>query len=390
MNYKNFSSFKRFMGRLAAGSAAGLLIMSGAAFAEPDSSESGTSYAGSGETLTAYSQAPSPETVAKVQKLIEDQIRTRPDMKIGCSIIHIPSGRKASHNGRFQFPLASVFKIPVMLELCAQIQNAELPINLDTQLTVKKEDRCIGSGILCESPIGSKILLDKAIVLMITISDNTATDMLVHLIGSGRLRRFMGDLGLHDNSIFMTNRQAWLICLGEGGLTYSRNAAEIADVWKTLTPAERVAVAAEVEQENLDLSLTEFQNMENRSGATNTFAQNCKVAETVDNMSSPDDFSLMLAKLWNGEILERDWTDYALSVLARQKYNSRIPRYLPKGTQTYHKTGTISGVVNDSGIIISKSGSPVAVTVFCKNVGGHSEEAAQMIGKLSKIAWDNF
>ncbi|MGM9998848.1 MAG: serine hydrolase, partial [Candidatus Bruticola sp.] len=103
-----------------------------------------------------------------------------------------------------------------------------------------------------------------------------------------------------------------------------------------------------------------------------------------------DDFSQLMAKLWRQEILSPDWTDYALSILAKQKYNSRIPRYLPKGSQTYHKTGTISGVVNDSGIIISKRGNPVAITVFVKNVGsGQNDTAAQAIGHISKIVWDN-
>ena len=149
-------------------------------------------------------------------------------------------------------------------------------------------------------------------------------------------------------------------------------------------------MAKEVEEDNKNLSKSQFQALEDRSGARYTFTQQRHVAETVDNQSSPDDFSMLLAKLWRQEILAPDWTDYALSILAAQEYNSRIPRYLPKGTKTYHKTGTISGVVNDSGIIISKRGNPLAITVFVKNVGcGQNNRAAQAIGHLSKIAWDN-
>ncbi|HBM96375.1 TPA: hypothetical protein DD394_02380 [bacterium UBP9_UBA11836] len=342
------------------------------------------------ETLAASFSPVTPERVNKVQELLQAQVKAYPDLDIGYSIIHIPTSAKLSNQGTKQYPLASVFKVPVLIETCLQLQDNVLPFNVDKQLTIKKEDFCIGSGELIDAPVNSKITLDKALTLMITISDNTATDMIVHLIGAGNIHRLMRDLNLNDNYIFMSNRQAWLICLGKGSLTKSDNPDEIARTWKQLTPRQRLALAKEVEEDNKNLSKSQFQALEDRSGARYTFTQQRHVAETVDNQSSPDDFSMLLAKLWRQEILAPDWTDYALSILAAQEYNSRIPRYLPKGTKTYHKTGTISGVVNDSGIIISKRGNPLAITVFVKNVGcGQNNRAAQAIGHLSKIAWDN-
>ena len=331
-----------------------------------------------------------PERVQKVQELLQAQVKAYPGLDIGYSIVHIPTSAKLSNQGSKQYPLASVFKVPVLIETCLQLQDNILPFNVDKQLTIKKEDFCIGSGELVDVPVNSKITLDKALNLMITISDNTATDMIVHLIGASNIHRLMRDLGLNDNYIFMSNRQAWLICLGKGSLMKSDNPDEIAHTWKQLTPRQRLALAKEVEENNKNLSIGQFQALEDRSGARYTFTQQRNVAQTVDNQSSPDDFSLLLAKLWRQEILAPDWTDYALSILAAQEYNSRIPRYLPKGTKAYHKTGTISGVVNDSGIIISKRGNPLAVTVFVKNVGcGQNDTAAQAIGHISKIAWDN-
>ncbi|MGM9991859.1 MAG: serine hydrolase [Candidatus Bruticola sp.] len=354
-----------------------------------------------GDTTIAQSELASPyseqklqpvtsERVKKVQELLQSQVKAYPELDIGYSVIHIPTSAKLSHQGNKQFPLASVFKIPVLIETCRQLQNDTLPFNIDKQLTIKKEDYCIGSGELINAPVNSKITLDKVLTLMIYISDNTATDMLIHLIGVDSLDRLMSDLRLYDNSIFMSNRQAWLICLGEGSILPDDNPERIAHIWQGLTIQQRRNLAKEVEEANKDLSRSQFQAMEDQSGSKYSFSQQRVVAETVDNQSSPDDFSQLLTKLWRQEILSPDWTDYALSILAKQKYNSRIPRYLPKGSKTYHKTGTISGVVNDSGLIISKRGNPVAITVFIKNVGsGRNDEAAQAIGHISKIVWDN-
>ncbi|MBQ7528588.1 serine hydrolase [bacterium] len=310
------------------------------------------------------------------------------DMQIGYSIWHIPTDTSVSHNGDKLFPLASVFKIPVMLNLCTQIQNGQLPYNLDSQLTIHKSDYCIGSGILQKSPVNSKLMLDKAVNLMITISDNTATDMLINLMGTDSLSRYMPNLGLTNNRIFMTNRQAWLISLGSGSLLHDSNPDYIARVWKGLSYEQQRELAKEVAAGNSDLSLNSFQTLEDQSGAKYTYTQCRNCAETVDNLASPNDFSAMLAKLWRRELLSDDWTEYTLSVLAAQKYNSRIPRYLPKGTKTYHKTGTLTGIVNDSGILISKEGTPIAVSVFVKHVNCNQEtRAAEAIGKIAKIAW---
>ena len=330
------------------------------------------------------------ERAQKISNMLESQACAVPNLQVGYSIITIPDGRCFSHNGNKQFPLASVFKVPVLLEVCRQLQEDILPLNVDKKLTLKREDLCIGSGTLNESPVGSQINIDKALNLMITISDNTATDMLIHLIGAKSINNFMRSLKLYDNDIFMTNRQAWLICLGEGSVMTSPDPDIVAQTWNNLNQKDRWDLAQEVEQANLNLSLAEFQHLEDVSGSTYSFTKQRHVAMTVDNQSSPNDFSNMFSKLWQREILADDWTEYALSILGAQKYNSRIPRYLPKGTPAYHKTGTISGVVNDSGIIISKRGTPVAVTVFVKNVNsGQDDVAAQVIGKISKIAWDN-
>ncbi|MGM9999084.1 MAG: serine hydrolase, partial [Candidatus Bruticola sp.] len=243
------------------------------------------------------------ERLKKVQELLQAQVKAYPSLDIGYSVVHIPTSAKLSHQGSKQFPLASVFKIPVLIETCLQLQNDTLPFNTDKQLTIKKDDYCIGSGELIDAPVNSKITLDKVLTLMITISDNTATDMLIHLIGADSLGRLMRDLQLHDNSIFMSNRQAWLICLGQSPIFADDNPEKIAHIWKGLTLQQRLNLAKEVEEANKDLNISQFQAMEDRSGVKYGFSQQRIVAETVDNQSSPDDFSQLMAKLWRQEIL---------------------------------------------------------------------------------------
>lgn len=341
-------------------------------------------------TPTPSASGPDPQRLQAVQKLCQRALASRPYFEVGYSIIHIPSGRQISHKGQKLFPLASTFKIPVLLEACRQMQNQVLPYNIDHLLSLRRQDICIGSGDLQYEPLGSKWTVDQLLTEMIISSDNTATDMIIGQIGSAPLRDFMPNLGLTHNRIFLTNRQAWLLSLGCHVGLPSSDPEKIAAYWQKLAPKEQWKLAQEVEREHLTLERSLFQDWEDRSGNYYSEAKFMRVAQTVDNLSSPQDFSLLLAKLWRGEVLTPSWTEYALSILGRQRSRSRLPRLLPPQTAVYHKTGTIAGVVNDSGILISKRGHPLAVTVFVQ--GANSSEinsASQLIGELAKIAWDN-
>ena len=55
-----------------------------------------------------------------------------------------------------------------------------------------------------------------------------------------------------------------------------------------------------------------------------------------------------------------------LGILSRQQINERLPRFLPRGTRFAHKTGTLAGIRNDSGVIWAGEESHVALTVFTR------------------------
>ena len=139
-----------------------------------------------------------------------------PDMQAGVCVIDIETGAKAQLNSSSMYPLASVFKVPVMIELCRCLQKGEKNITLNMPLTIKPEDKCIGSGILQNKPDNSIVGLSKAIELMEIESDNTATDMIFSLIGTDSVNPMLRSFGMKNCDIYLKNRPAWLITLGQG------------------------------------------------------------------------------------------------------------------------------------------------------------------------------
>ena len=116
----------------------------------------------------------------------------------GISLI-TPTGERFSHNGARAFHSASTVKIPVMVEIFRQIERDELEHS--DIVVLAEEDRTPGSGVLTHLHEGLQITLDDLLYLMISISDNSATNMLVDLAGLKEINATMADLGMTASSM---------------------------------------------------------------------------------------------------------------------------------------------------------------------------------------------
>jgi beta-lactamase class A len=88
---------------------------------------------------------------------------------------------------------ASTIKVPILIEIFRQIEAGN--ISLDDRLTVTDGAMTKGSGILRDLSLGVELSVRDVAVLMIVVSDNTATNMLIDLAGKERINQTMTELG---------------------------------------------------------------------------------------------------------------------------------------------------------------------------------------------------
>lgn len=112
------------------------------------------------------------------------------DLKLGWEI---------SLNKDKLFPAASLVKIPIMAA-CFYAQ-AEGKLSLRDKLALKASAKTPGSGILKNMPAGSSLSVERLIELMITESDNTASNMLIDLLGRDYLNAFFKREGLKNTNL---------------------------------------------------------------------------------------------------------------------------------------------------------------------------------------------
>ena len=114
---------------------------------------------------------------ARIAPLVKDH-----KGKVAVAVKHIRTGETFYLNADTAMPTASLIKLPVMVETYWQVK--EEKVKLDATLTLKKEDKVPGSGVLTQHfSDGATFQLRDAVRLMIAHSDNTATNMVIDQIG---------------------------------------------------------------------------------------------------------------------------------------------------------------------------------------------------------------
>jgi beta-lactamase class A len=118
---------------------------------------------------------------------------------VGYTVIDMETGARIQRRGDEKFPTASLIKVPILVtvfDLAAKNQ-----ISLDDPLTVLKIDQVPGSGVVQYLHNGTILTVKDAAWLMTTISDNTATNLLLDRIIIRRVWAKMDSLGLSQTRV---------------------------------------------------------------------------------------------------------------------------------------------------------------------------------------------
>ncbi len=118
---------------------------------------------------------------------------------VGYAIRDLEDGVAFSRRGDETFPTASLIKVPVLVTVFDLVAQGKL--SLDDRLTLLKIDKVPGSGTLQFMHDGIEVTVRDAAWLMSTISDNTATNLLLDRIAIRRVWEKMEALGLPHSKI---------------------------------------------------------------------------------------------------------------------------------------------------------------------------------------------
>jgi beta-lactamase class A len=137
------------------------------------------------------------DTAALRKKL--DSIADAHHGVVGYSVIDLETGARINRRGDETFATASLIKVPILVTVYDLVAKGQL--SLDDPLTVLKIDQVPGSGIIQFLHNGTLLTVHDAAWLMSTISDNTATNLLLDRIIIRRVWAKMDSLGLQHTRV---------------------------------------------------------------------------------------------------------------------------------------------------------------------------------------------
>src|SRR6185369_713806 len=112
---------------------------------------------------------------------------------MGYAIVDLTSGDRFVHLDRETFPTASTIKLAIVYELFKQVEEGRL--HLDETMTLDRTKAVGGTGVLVDLGTPTLSIRDYA-TLMVRLSDNTATNVLIDRLGMDNISRRMQQLHL--------------------------------------------------------------------------------------------------------------------------------------------------------------------------------------------------
>lgn len=250
---------------------------------------------------------------------------------------------------------ASVFKVPVLVELCRQWSVGAL---VPTQRV-----RLPADDLLTEGPTGYSVTLDDVDVSlrdlalsMMSVSDNRATDVIMGMLGLDAINATMQRLG-HRDTVLVGDCNALFRTIEEDLGQDSGGAAE-------LEPAELTRRMRTVRA----------------------------LTPAATTHTTPRETTTLFAQLWRDEILDPAACAEARRILGLQVWPHRLGSGFPEaGVQISAKTGTLGHRRNEAGVVEYPDGRRFAVAVFVgsSHDGSRDPVADAAIGTLARATVDS-
>ena len=270
---------------------------------------------------------------------------------VGVSATQLATGRHLGYREDQLFPTASVVKLPLIVTLYEDALAGR--IDLSERVVYRDETKVAGSGVLQYLDDGLDPTLRDLAVLMMSVSDNTATDLLFDRVGKSRIEATMDRLGLASIRVPFDIREMLM---------------ELVDMDHSKPGGYD--------------ELRRLLRLSSGSGGRSM------IPEQADR-TTPADMCRLLERLESRAILDDDSCTAIIELMKRIQSSTRIPGLLPKGTVVAHKTGSYRRLRNDVGIVYAPNG-PYVVALFARELARDNIEDDAALAKISLAIYEEF
>ncbi|WP_295852251.1 serine hydrolase [uncultured Xylophilus sp.] len=299
---------------------------------------------------------------------------------LGVYVKRLDNNEAYSHGADKRWYLGSTVKVPVAVAVLQEVDAGRLA--LSERLVLAEEDKVDGSGQLVWSAVGTGYTVDSLITRMLTVSDNTAANLLIRRIGIDTLNRSaraaMGAKSFERFTDFEQIRYDVYAELHPDARKLSnRQLVEIAAA--PVGPRRLEALQRALKVDDSDLRAKTFDEAYDRYYAHGL------------NQATLEGYGAMLEKLVRGQLLSPASTKRLFTAMKfGTPGNYRLEAGLPKSVKFMHKTGTQYRRACHVGVVNPQDGGARAIVVATcaadlddqKEAGGVFQQVGRAISEV--------
>ena len=293
------------------------------------------------------------------------------DGTFGAWIEDIKEEKSFGINEDKKFALASTYKIFILLEVFKKVNQGKF--SLDDRIKIEKRRMSPGSGVFQKFKPGIRPTIKDLCKTMICISDNTATDTLLELVGVKDINTTINNLGLSKSHVVFPCREIFLMSAGKAPCFKDKSTEEMIEYWNDLELEEKINEIEETKKEYEDLTPNEVNKISER-GRKKLSEKNkdlaIKLLKTLDNKSTPKEMANVLRMLHSGEFINKDISNSVIEIMKEDKWFNHYcedKSKLPDEIERVSKGGSDNGIAIDCKTL-SFSGKPYIINLFYNGI----------------------
>jgi beta-lactamase class A len=227
---------------------------------------------------------------------------------------------------------ASTIKLPILCALESQVAAGH--VKWDERIVLKPTDKVTGSGVLGSLADGTDLTVRNLAILMIIVSDNTATNLILDRITADTVNAYLDSIGV----------------------TTTRSNRKVRGDGNKLAPPEGWSKAGLIE-ENKKYGL---------------------------GVSTPREMVKLLELLHQGKIVSPEVSKDIIGILKMQQDKDGIGRHVPEEIAVASKSGALDALRSDVGLVYTKGG-PIAMAITVDDMPV-TDYSSDNVGK--KLLWN--
>lgn len=260
--------------------------------------------------MAATSCSPSPTASDRIAAEIDAIVAEAPDAVVAVSVRDAGTGTRFDRLPERDFHAASTMKVPVLIELFRQVATGRR--SLDDSVRVENRFRSIVDGS------------------EFSISDDSYDDLY------GRIGTLVAVRDLAETMITWSSNLATNLLIQE-------------------------VTADSVQATSRRLGAARLQTLRG--------VEDLKAFEAgLSNRTNAPDLATLFEALRDGRAVSAEADREMVAILLRQEFNSMIPAGLPEGTRVAHKTGSITRIHHDAGIVYPADGEPYVLVILTEGI----------------------